>query len=97
VNDNVLCVAACVRDNQRQFMCAYSKRFDGTPNIVEVEVMGMKQIMCWLGEMNMEHEKIQFESDCTQVVQVINNEHTNSSELENIMELCRNILVTNNN
>jgi hypothetical protein len=53
--------------------------------------MGMKEIMCWLGEMNMEHEKIQFEDDCTQVVQVINNEHTNRYELESIIELCRNI------
>jgi hypothetical protein len=52
-------------------MCAYSKRFNGTPNIAEAEAVGMKEVMRWLGEMNMEHEKIQFESDCMQVMLVM--------------------------
>jgi hypothetical protein len=43
VNDNVYCVAACVRNNQGQFIRAYSKRFDGTPNIAEAEAMRMKK------------------------------------------------------
>jgi hypothetical protein len=37
-------------------MHAYLKRFDGTPNIAEEEAVGMKEAMCWLEEMNVEHE-----------------------------------------
>jgi hypothetical protein len=48
VNDNVYCVATCFRDNQRQFMHAYSKRFDGALNIPEAEAVGMKEAMRWL-------------------------------------------------
>jgi hypothetical protein len=43
-------------------MCVYSKQFDGTPHIVEAWVR-MKEAMRWLEEMNMEREKIRFESD----------------------------------
>jgi hypothetical protein len=71
MNDNVYRVVARARENQGQFMCAYSKRFDGTQNIAEAEAVGVKEVMRWLGEMNMEHEKIQFESDCMQVMLVM--------------------------
>jgi hypothetical protein len=45
VNDNVYCVATCFCDNQRQFMRAYSKRFDGALNIPEAEAVRMKEAM----------------------------------------------------
>jgi hypothetical protein len=64
VNDNVYCVAACIHNNQGQFMRAYSERFNGTPNVADGEAVGMKEAIHWLKEMNMEYEKIQFESDC---------------------------------
>jgi hypothetical protein len=45
----------------------------------------------------MENATIGIESDCLQVVQSIIAEHTNYSELESIIDMCRQMLVTNNN
>jgi hypothetical protein len=49
MNDNVYRVVACARENQGQFMCAYSKRFDGTQNIAEAEAVGMKKVDALVG------------------------------------------------
>jgi hypothetical protein len=38
-----------------------------------------------------------FKSDCMQIVQAINNEQTNHSELESIIEFFHSMLVINNN
>jgi hypothetical protein len=45
----------------------------------------------------MENANFEIESDCLQVVQSINAEPTNYSELDSIVDMCRRMLVTNDN
>jgi hypothetical protein len=47
--------------------------------------------------MDMENANFEIESDCLQVVQSINAEPTNYSELDSIVDMCRQMLVTYNN
>jgi hypothetical protein len=45
----------------------------------------------------MENDIIELESDCLQVVQAINRQQNNTSEFGIIIDMCRSLLVTNNN
>jgi hypothetical protein len=42
----VYCDATYVYDNHGQFVGAYSKQFDGTPDIAKAEAARMKEVMC---------------------------------------------------
>jgi hypothetical protein len=47
--------------------------------------------------MQRKNEVIEIKSDCLQVVQSINMQQTNNSEFGIIIDMCRNLLATNNN
>jgi hypothetical protein len=69
----------------------------GVSEIVDAEAWGVREALHWLSTMDMESATIEIESDCLQLVQSIIVEHTNYSKLGNISDMCRRMLVTNNN
>ncbi|KAK2445802.1 putative mitochondrial protein [Trifolium repens] len=62
---NIYCVAACVRDAQGQFVKAYTRRFEGKPEIAEAEASGVLEALQWLRQQQLSN--VQIETDCLQV------------------------------
>ncbi|MCH92466.1 60S ribosomal protein L23 [Trifolium medium] len=84
MQDNIYCVGVCSRDEQGRFMKAYTKQFQGTPSVAEAEAMGVKEALLWLWNTYRENAAIEVESDCLQVMQVINAKYfSNNTEFGN--------------
>jgi ribonuclease HI len=92
-----VCAGICIRDSYGHFVKAYATRKEGTPDIAEAEAQGVLEALRWLSSMHMENDIIELESDCLQVVQAINRQQNNTSEFGIIIDMCRSLLVTNNN
>ncbi|MCI36229.1 cytochrome P450, partial [Trifolium medium] len=66
---NFFCVAACLRDDNGNFVAAFTKRFEGKPAIAEAEAIGVMEALTWLH--NSHFVASQIETDCLQVVQAL--------------------------
>jgi hypothetical protein len=71
MEENVYCVGACLRDEHKYFVRAFSKRFMGVLEIAEVEAWGVKETLHWLSTTDMKNTTIEMESDYLQLVQSI--------------------------
>jgi ribonuclease HI len=79
-----------VRDAQGLFVKAYTRRFEGKPEIAEAEASGVLEALQWLRQQQLSN--VQIETDCLQVVQTIHNKSRNNTEFGVVIELCRSLL-----
>jgi ribonuclease HI len=94
-DQNIYCVAACIRDAQGRFVRAYVKRFEGCPEIAEAEAMGVCEALQWMHNSHMSN--IHVETDCLQVVQAIKTNSRDCTEFGNIISMCRSLINMNQN
>jgi ribonuclease HI len=63
---NIYGIWVCVRDAQGKFVRAYTRRFEGKPEIAEAEALGVLEALQWL--YNADISNVHIEVDCLQVV-----------------------------
>jgi ribonuclease HI len=84
-----------VRDSQGQFVKAYTRWFEGKPEVSEAEAVGVLEALRWLQRESMTN--VQLETDCLQVIQAIHSKTRNNTEFGIVIELCRSLLSSNTN
>jgi ribonuclease HI len=88
-------IAACVRDSQGRFVKAYTRWFEGEPDISEAEALGVLETLRWLQREHMTN--VQLETDCLQVIQALHSKNRNNTEFGIVINLCRTLLNSNLN
>jgi ribonuclease HI len=88
-------IAACVRDSQGRFVKAYTRWFEGKPDISEAEALGVLETLRWLQREHMTN--VQLETDCLQVIQALHSKNRNNTEFGIVINLCRTLLNSNLN
>jgi ribonuclease HI len=88
-------IAACVRDSQGRFIKAYTRWFEGKPDISEAEALGVLEALRWLQREQMTN--VQLETDCLQVIQALHSKTRNNTEFGVVINLCRTLLNSNVN
>jgi hypothetical protein len=92
---NLYCVWMCIRDEQGRFVSAYTKRFEGQPDIREAGAMGLLEGLKWLKGMN--SGNVFLETDYLQVVQHTGNKIQDESEYGIILDKCCSLLLSMEN
>jgi ribonuclease HI len=89
------CIAACMRDAQGRFVKAYTRWFEGKPEISEAEALGVLEALRWI-----QHEQmrdVQLETDCLQIIQALQSKSRNNTEFGIVINLCCSMLNLNLN
>jgi ribonuclease HI len=87
---NTYCITACVRDAQGRFVKAYTRWFEGKPEISEAEALGVLEALRWI-----QHEQmrdVQLETDCLQIIHALQSKSRNNTEFGIVINLCRSLL-----
>ncbi|PNX70657.1 cytochrome p450, partial [Trifolium pratense] len=95
IDQNFYGVGACIRDAQGRFVQAFTKKFDGKPEVAEAEAVGLLEAMRWIQNSHM--PMVHIETDCLQVVHDIKTNSRNNTEFGNIIDMCRNSINLNQN
>ena len=75
---------------QGQFLCCFSKCFNGLLNAKEAEAIGMREAILWVMQQGVDH--VIFETDAKSTVDALNNHETDISEFGSIISECRDLL-----
>jgi hypothetical protein len=83
-------IEGMIKNNRGQFIRAKTMWFEGTPPTMEAGVIGLKEAIMWLGEMDL--SRMSIELDCEPVVNDIIDKSDNRIEYGSILKVCRSLL-----
>ena len=78
-----------LRNAQGQFVCCFTKCFNGLLNAKEAKAIGMREAVLWVRQQGV--QQVIFETDAKSTVDALNNKKTDNSEFGSIISECRDL------
>lgn len=84
-------IGMVLRNDKGDFVAGMNKCLQGSVTLLEAEVVGVHEALCWLGEFTM--NQVDVESDSLIVVNALQKNNIIYSEVGNVLDSCRNKFV----